>query len=162
MNLFSKLLHLSMFTLCALCLFLPFVYMKIGPGGYEFYGPDVPDIWIYGGDIFGKDKGFWGIQFAYLFQRMVIVFYLLITLLSYRFVTTERSILIPSSVNLLLLLLFPMWMEAYVEGVVGNSDGADLTIYYTYGWWLYGALVVLNLLAVIYAIVVKVRGRRSS
>lgn len=35
------------------------------------------------------------------------------------------------SVNLLLLLLFPFWLVAYVNGVVHNSDGAvsDLSIF---------------------------------
>jgi hypothetical protein len=37
------------------CLFSPFIFLKIGPKGYEYYGPDVPDIYILGGFILGKD-----------------------------------------------------------------------------------------------------------
>ena len=41
-------------VLTVLSIFVPFVYMKIGPMGYRYYGPNVPDIYIFGGYIFGK------------------------------------------------------------------------------------------------------------
>ncbi|NBO50680.1 MAG: hypothetical protein EBU80_13395, partial [Chitinophagia bacterium] len=44
--------------LTVLSIFLPFVYMEIGPMGYRYYGPNVPDIYICGGYIFGKDTSF--------------------------------------------------------------------------------------------------------
>ena len=41
-----------------------------------------------------------------------------------------------------LLLLFPIWLEAYVGGVVCNSDGADLTVYWYSmpGIWVWGVV----------------------
>jgi hypothetical protein len=34
-------------------LFVPFVWLEIGPNGYKLYGPTVPHVYIYGGAITG-------------------------------------------------------------------------------------------------------------
>ena len=60
-------------TLALISIVTPFVYMKIGPIGIKYYGKDVPDIYILGGYILGKDTSFWGINFAYKFQLFCIL-----------------------------------------------------------------------------------------
>jgi len=56
-------------------LFTPFIWLEVGPRGHEYYGSDVPDIYILGGTILGKDRGFGGINFAYKFQLMTILYF---------------------------------------------------------------------------------------
>lgn len=117
--------------------------MKIGPKGILFYGPNVPDICIYGGYITGKDTRFWGINFAYKFQAITILFFAI--------TNTAVAIYNPSFVwkaiffvvNCFLLALFPFWLAAYVDGVVCNSDGADLDISYCFGVLLYVIVTAL-------------------
>ena len=127
--------------LTVLSIFLPFVYMDIGPMGYRYYGPNVPDIYICGGYIFGKDTSFWGINVAYKIQLGLILF---IAYNQWRFLnnkSVKRLI-----INTLMLLFFPIWLEAYVGGVVCNSDGADLTIYWHSmpGIWVWGMVIALH------------------
>ncbi|MCB9195248.1 MAG: hypothetical protein H6598_03400 [Flavobacteriales bacterium] len=119
--------------------------MKIGPGGYECYGPNVPDIWIYGGEITGKDKSWWGINFALNFQRFFILIVSGLFLLSFQRLKLKKSVLVPIGLSLFFLLLFPFWMESYVDGVVNNSDGADLTVTYQWGWNVYLIVLSVNL-----------------
>ena len=124
-------------VLTLISIFVPFVYMKIGPMGYRYYGPNVPDIYIFGGYIFGKDTSFWGINVAYKIQLGSI---LLIAYNQLRYLRTKsiKFIIINSS----FLLFFPIWLEAYVGGVVCNSDGADLTVYWHSmpGLWDWGVV----------------------
>jgi len=120
-----------------LCLPAPFVYMKIGPEGYVNYGPDVPDIWIIGAYIFGKDTSFWGIGFAWKWQLAAILwcaFNLLMFIIDRRIVRLW--------VNIFLLACFPVWLWTYTGGVVNNSDGADLSIYPMPGLFLWFGLLV--------------------
>jgi len=130
------------------CLFTPFVWMEIGPIGFKNYGPNVPDIFIYGGTITGKDFAFWGISFAVVFQ---LIFMLLFSVLcvTAMFAKNKAIVLSLLSIQLLLLALFPLWLNAYIGGVVNNSDGADLTIHYQIGMVFYGILIGLNILGFI-------------
>ena len=123
-----------------LCLPAPFVYMPIGPEGYRYYGPDVPDIWILGAYIFGKDTSFYGIGIAWKWQ----LFFILYTALGVVFfqMSQRRFWLFQ---NLLLLLLFPFWLYAYTGGVINNSDGADLSVYPMPGLLLWLAVLWLHL-----------------
>jgi hypothetical protein len=41
--------------LALISLAVPFVRLEIGPIGKQYYGPNVPDIFILGGTILGKD-----------------------------------------------------------------------------------------------------------
>ena len=129
-------------VLTVLSIFVPFVYMKIGPMGYRYYGPNVPDIYIFGGYIFGKDTSFWGINVAYKIQLGSI---LLIAYNQWRYLSTQRVKFM--ILNASLLLLFPIWLEAYVGGVVCNSDGADLTVYWHSmpGIWVWGVVFALHI-----------------
>ena len=58
MNLTTKKLLLTTAVLALLTLPLPFVWFEIGPLGKLYYGPSVPDIYILGATILGKDKSF--------------------------------------------------------------------------------------------------------
>ena len=89
--------------LTVLSIFLPFVYMDIGPMGYRYYGPNVPDIYIFGGYIFGKDTSFWGINVAYKIQLGLILF---IAYNQWRFLNNKRVKLL--IINTLMLLFFPI------------------------------------------------------
>jgi hypothetical protein len=125
------------------CIFSPFVWMKIGPGGYITYGPDVPDIWIYGGWITGKDRSWLPIGMSWKFQLITMLIFVGMSML-YLFhaaVQIRKGIRI---FQLILLLFFPFWLFLYSGHVVNNSDGADLTVY-----WQAGCLVFLVLLMLI-------------
>ena len=128
------------------CLLLPFVAMEIGPMGIAFYGPEVPDIYIFGGMITGKDISFEFIAFAWRFQLIFIVWYAALALSAYfnrtHVVMVRTSLLAALS----LLLLFPFWMMFYSSAVINNSDGAvaDLTVYPHVGWIVYALLLYLN------------------
>jgi hypothetical protein len=101
----------------------------------------VPDIYIFGGYIFGKDTSFWGISFAYKIQLGLI---LLIAYNQWRYLNAKRvKFLI---INTTILLFFPIWLETYVGGVVCNSDGADLTVYWYSmpGIWVWGMVIALH------------------
>jgi hypothetical protein len=43
-------------------------------------------------------------------------------------------------------LFFPIWLETYVGGVVCNSDGADLAVYWYSmpGIWVWGMVIALH------------------
>lgn len=141
----KKLLQLET-ILSILCLFLPFVWMKIGPQGYINYGPTVPDIYIFGGYIFGKDTSWWGINFAYKFQLITVLTFAFSALLCYLNTTNHTFIINVQAILSILLLLFPMWLWFYTGGVHSNSDGADLSIYPHIGWIAYIGLVFLQIL----------------
>jgi hypothetical protein len=119
--------------------------MKIGPKGYEFYGPNVPDIYIFGGYIFGKDVSWSGINFAYKFQLVCVFLFLLIAFLCYVRSEKRAFVQVFQWIQSLFLLFFPVWMWMYTGGVVNNSDGADLTVYPHLGWIMYLALVYLQI-----------------
>lgn len=136
-------------------LFLPFVWMKIGPLGYQNYGPTVPDIYIYGGMITGKDTSFWGIAFAVVFQLVCILLFAVVSFTAL-FMQAKAQVLALLTIQSVLLALFPLWLNLYVSGVKNNSDGADLTIRYQFGMIVYGMLIVLNVLGFIQT----VRSRR--
>ena len=135
--------------LTILTLIAPFIYMKIGPLGYEFYGPDVPDVYILGATILGKDRSDLGINLAYKFQLVMILIYLSLTVLTYFKLRKGRPVLYPLVVNLTLLILFPLWIMMYIQNVINNSDGADLSTYPHVGILIYLIISALNILAIV-------------
>lgn len=140
----SRIILLASTFLSLTCLFMPFVWMEIGPLGFKNYGPTIPDVYIYGGTITGKDFSFWGIRFAVGFQLIFMLLFSALSLIAL-FVKSKAIVLALLSVQSLLLALFPLWLKAYVNGVECNSDGADLTIHYQIGMIFYGILIGLNI-----------------
>jgi len=128
-------------------LFTPFVWIDIGPLGIAFYGPDVPDIYILGATILGKDRSSPGIAFAIVFQLVMGMLFILCSCLAV--VRSRRGA--PAggvaSFQLMLLVLFPLWLYLYVNGVINNSDGAagDLRVYPHIGSLVYLLLVALTI-----------------
>jgi len=142
----SSILKRSTYWIIALALIsivTPFVYMKIGPNGIKYYGKDVPDIYILGGYILGKDTSFWGINFAYKFQLLCIA---IIIGLTYFYSINKKVNYIVA--NLVLLFCFPFWLYMYIGGVKCNSDGAasDLTVYPMPGLIIWGLIFILHIM----------------
>lgn len=144
MNLTTKRLLLISVALAMLTLPLPFVWLEIGPQGKQYYGPDVPDIYILGATILGKDRSFWGINFAYKFQLLVIFYYAFAALWTIKILDRKKIAPTLTIGNLLLLLLFPFWLYIYTDGVLCNSDGAtaDIEVHLGIGLFLYLLLLI--------------------
>jgi hypothetical protein len=106
----------------------PFIFMKIGPLGKKHCGFGVPDIYILGMDIIGKDKSFDAINFAYKFQFGCIVLFILSTLMLNVRLIQNRSIVFFKRLNATLLVLFPIWIWFYSDIVESNSDCATLDL----------------------------------
>lgn len=134
--------------LAIVCLFVPFVWMEVGPLGHQYYGPTVPDVYIYGGTITGKDMRFWGISFAATFQLVFNLLFIAFSLIAF-FLKEKAAVIVLLFIQSLLLGLFPLWLEGYISGVIGNSDVADLTIHYEPGMVFYYSLIGLNVLELI-------------
>ena len=130
-------------ALALISIVTPFIYMKIGPNGIKYYGKNVPDIYILGGYILGKDTSFWGINFAYKFQLLCIA---IIVGLTYFYNINKKVSYIVA--NLVLLFCFPFWLSMYIGGVKCNSDGAasDLTVYPMPGLILWGVIFILHIM----------------
>jgi len=135
--------------LTLMAIITPFVYLKIGPGGYEYYGPDVPDIYILGRTILGKDRSWWVINFSYKFQLTAMLTYLILITICYLKLKKGKIEKWPPILSLILLVLFPFWLAMYTDHVINNSDYADLTIYPHVGLLVYGVGLVLNLVLLI-------------
>lgn len=146
------LLRFSIF-LAIVSLATPFFWIEIGPTGIAYYGADIPDIYILGATILGKDRSFLGIAFASTIQLIGILYFITSTYLTFRKASKKR-ILIFTTVNLILLLVFPFWLREYVNGVVSNSDGAasDLNIYPHIGLLVYLFLVIFSSAIIIKAL----------
>ncbi len=134
---------------CAVVLlFLPIVWMEIGPLGISYYGPDVPDIYIKGAAITGKDLAFEPILLAMLLQFAFILIGIFLSAVNcfgeWKPVRAAGFTWFQTS----LLLFFPFWMNGYVSVVICNSDGAasDLTVHYGSGVTFYLLLCVINIL----------------
>jgi hypothetical protein len=131
----------------------PFVWLQIGELGYVHYGPDVPDVYILGGFITGKDLSFFGILYAWIAQFTGIALSILCVTLAKRFRHYRAPALLFLLLNALLLSAFPFWLPAYVEGVIHNSDMTFMTAHPHIGLLLYVACCVLTLrLLVIYSL----------
>jgi hypothetical protein len=126
-------------------LFLPFIWMKIGPNGYAYYGPNVPDIYILGSTILGKDRSDGGIAIAIIFQLFFGACFILCSWKADLQVRKGATVKGLAAVQLILLMLFPFWLYQYVIGVIGNSDGAasDLRVYPHIGLVAYLILITL-------------------
>jgi len=142
--------------LAIVSLFTPFIWIEIGPAGIAYYGADVPDIYILGATILGKDRSFMGIALASAFQLIGILCFISIAYLTFRRDNRKR-ILIFTTVNLILLVLFPYWLSKYVHGVMNNSDGAasDLKIYPHIGLLIYGILVIFSITIIVKALIMS-------
>lgn len=144
--------------LAILTLPLPFVWLEIGPLGKQYYGPNVPDIYILGATILGKDRSFSGINFAYKFQLLTIIYFTFAAIWTIKILDKRKTALLLTTFNLLLLLLFPFWLAIYTDGVICNSDGAaeDIEIHLGFGLMLY-----LILLTVIIFILKRIKNASS-
>jgi len=149
------------FWLAIIALVTPFIWINIGPQGIAYYGPDVPDIYIFGAYITGKDWTFWGIAFAILFQLSMFIVLIVSASRSVKAAihgrTRELRLLV--ALDIVLLLLFPAWLATYVEGVINNSDGAaaDLRVYPHLGSVIY----LLLLLCTINSMIMAGRGSQT-
>lgn len=148
MNRTYKILLTFSIALAVVALFVPIVWLQVSRGGYIMYGPTVPHVYIYGGAITGKDISFEGIAFAIQFQRIFILLFILLGLISVN-IKRISSIFRLLFVQLFLLLLFPVWLSLYVNGVICNSDGAGLTEHYHIGMLIYLILVILNIATIV-------------
>lgn len=123
-------------SLCGIILlFLPIVWMEIGPNGFAYYGPQVPDIYIYGGAITGKDLAFTPILIAMLLQFAFIMIGIFLSVVNCFGEWNRARAIGITWFQTALLLFFPYWMSMYVNGVICNSDGAasDLIVHYGSG-----------------------------
>ncbi len=127
------------------CLFSPFIFLKIGPNGYEYYGPNVPDIYILGGFIFGKDISFWGISFAWKFQLICILLFIVLSFYAVKKVNRNQNISLILLTKIIMLFFFPFWLNLYTDGVISNSDGADLTLHYQFGYLIYITICLIEI-----------------
>ena len=136
--------------LALLILPLPLVWFEIGTLGKLYYGTDVPDIYILGATILGKDRSFWGINFAYKFQLIVIVYFILSTLWTVKMIERRNFAFNLTRFNLVLLILFPLWLYMYTSGVLNNSDGAvaDIELHPGIGLLFYIMLLMVTILTI--------------
>ena len=136
--------------LALLILPLPLVWFEIGPLGKLYYGPDVPDIYILGATILGKDRSFWGINFAYKFQLIVIVYFILSTLWTIKIIERRNFAFNLTRLNVTLLILFPLWLYMYSSGVLNNSDGAvaDIELHPGIGLLCYILILMVTILTI--------------
>lgn len=133
--------------LAILALFMPFIWIKIGPKGIAAYGPDVPDIYILGVMCTGKDWNFSAIPTAMAIQVMFGLCFIFSSLIAYRRSLRGAPVGGLATFELLLLILFPCWLGLYMNGVIHNSDGAasDLRVYPHLGLLVYVLLVALTI-----------------
>lgn len=124
---------------------VPFIWLEIGPKGYEYYGPNVPDIFILGATVLGKDRSFIPINLAYKFQLIVILYFALSCLWAARY-AAPKALSRVTAANFIILLFFPLWIWLYTSTVIHNSDGAaaDLTIHLQPGLSIYLALLIVT------------------
>lgn len=143
----TKQLFIISAILAILTLPLPFVWLEIGPLGKQFYGANVPDIYILGATILGKDRSFSGINFAFKFQLIIIIYFSLSSLVTIKILKNRKATLRLSNINLFLLILFPEWLYLYTGGVLNNSDGAasDIEIHVGIGLLLYVVLLFISI-----------------
>jgi hypothetical protein len=138
-------------AISALCgiiiLFLPVVWMEIGPEGIAYYGPDVPDIYIYGGVITGKDLSWMPILVAMLFQFAFILIGIFTSVANCLSMWIPWRAIVVTWFQTGLLILFPFWMTLYTSHVINNSDGAaaDLTVHLGSGVTLYVLILATNI-----------------
>jgi hypothetical protein len=150
MNLTTKQLLLMSAILALLILPLPLVWFEIGPLGKQYYGPDVPDIYLLGATILGKDRSFWGINFAYKFQLIVIVYFILSNLWTIKIIERRNFAFNLTRLNVTLLILFPFWLYMYCSGVLNNSDGAvaDIELHPGIGLLCYILILMVTILTI--------------
>ena len=129
---------------CSGLLPAPFIWLEVGPSGFEWYGPDVPDIYILGGFITGKDLAWKPILDGFIAQFAGIMLSFLAALLAWRFARYPVLAVLLLVFNTALLAVFPKWLYAYTVGVIHNSDNADLTVHPHIGLIIYLAICWLT------------------
>ena len=127
----------------------PFVWLKMGANCYEYYGPNLPDVYILGAWISGKDTSFWAIGFAYIFQLTIILYFILSSFRAVKKLEKKETPLPILIINMLLLLLFPFWLSIYIQGIRDNSGCTDMTTYPHVGSFVYFLLLILNIMTII-------------
>jgi hypothetical protein len=140
------------FWLAICILFLPIAWGKVGEQGFVNYGSDVPDVYILGCYILGKDTSFWGISFAWKFQLAGMLCFLILQYKIWRDYIIEKPALFKLFGAWFLLLLFPVWINLYIGGVQGNSDGAYLHWNMHVGWYMYLIIITLQTLVLFLSI----------
>lgn len=130
---------------------LPFIWMKIGPNGHAYYGPDVPDIYILGATVLGKDLN--ALSLAIGFQLVMGLCFIICACLVIGKLNKGHAVRGIAMFQMALLLLFPCWLRIYVQGVINNSDGAasDLRVFPHVGLVVYGVLLLLVINTVVKA-----------
>ncbi len=148
MNLTTKQLLFINAILAMLTLPLTFIWLEIGPLGKQYYGLNVPDIYILGSTILGKDRSFSSINFAYKFQLLVIIYFTISAIWTIKILDIKKIALTLTSLNLLILVLFPFWLHIYTYGVINNSDGAaaDIEIHFGFGLLVYIILLIVSII----------------
>jgi hypothetical protein len=85
------------------------------------------------------------------FQLVAILFFVLLSITAF-FSKEESRTVYFLFCQAVMLALFPFWINAYIGGVMNNSDGADLTVHWQFGMVLYGALVLLDTVTLVWVI----------
>lgn len=145
-------------------LFAPITWMQIGPNGFAYYGPDVPDIRVYGAALTGKDLSFAPLMIMMLFQCFWITVGIFLSALCFVKWNKPSVVIGTSWFIVALLLLFPMWTSSYNDVIICNSDGAasDLTVHGCWGWYVYGSIVIIQVVIVVSAMIDQRRIRKSA
>jgi hypothetical protein len=156
-------LYLLNALLGTVLIFSPIVWMEIGPRGIEYYGPTVPDIWVYGGALTGKDLSFEPLLIMMLFQFACIIIGIVLSLVCF-FRWKKRAVAVACCAMIAILLgLFPVWIDGYISVIIGNSDGAaaDLTVHWMYGLWIAIIIASSTILAIAFSTITYVMNRRA-
>lgn len=93
----------------------------------------------------GKDLGFLPLAMATVFQLIFGMLFIYCAFAVVQRIRRGKRIMLLVTVQMILLLLFPLWLGFYTAGVINNSDGAaaDLRVYPHIGLVVYAALLVL-------------------
>ena len=122
-------------------IFTPTLWLKIGPQGYINYGPNVPDVYMFGFAYLGKDPKDW--QFISNIQLAIMIFTFLIVLISI-FINKRRLDKFITRLSFSLFMLYPAWLIIVTPAIINNSDNAYLTVYPHIGTAIYLLLMYFS------------------
>jgi hypothetical protein len=89
-------------------------------------------------------SSFWGISFAWKFQLICILLFAVLSFIAAKKINRNQNISLILFIQIIMLLLFPVWLNIYISGVISNSDGAELTQYYEFGWLIYAVICLFE------------------